>query len=358
MAKLNDTSKGILGKASEKIGSYQEAPGGGKPLPKGSKAPSPEWVKEHRKMQPRDEEGQFTYNSVNGKGLAYGPSRGTTVPPFLRGIKLTYCAPGTKLKIEGEDGSIKIKLMTIDMTVEEIVHRCKEYIESEEGFAGMGEGSSITKKGRKSESEKTAEAGQAGYVDPKTLSEGTQKEMAEAKAKYDAENSADKEPVNPTVDGYKVLTDILESDGSTTRVTPKRYWERKGETGTSGAPVEKTYETEAPTGEKSTFDKGYEGTGDEVASRTASDSKDKVLGSMGLTPEDVKETEDVTFDVEAAKADPKAFYAKHKDTIKSMVDDFNSKYPDKKIDHKVILQAIKNGKIKDLASWKKKFGKK
>ena len=33
--------------------------------------------------------------------------------------------------------------MTIDMSVEEIVSSCKSYIESEEGFAGMGKGSSI-----------------------------------------------------------------------------------------------------------------------------------------------------------------------------------------------------------------------
>lgn len=227
MAKLNDTSKGLLGESSEKIGTYQEATGGGTPLKKGEK------LKDHpeaeRVMQPRDENGQFTYNSVNGKGLKYGPSRGTTVPPFLRGIELTFCQPGTKLKLEGE-GGMKIKIMTIDMTVEEIVHRCKEYIESEEGFAGMGEGSSITKKGRKSKEEKEAKAGQAGYVDPKTLSQGTQKEMADATAKYAKENSADKEPVNPLVtnapftkNGYQVQTDTLNPDGTTTKNTQMRY---------------------------------------------------------------------------------------------------------------------------------------
>ena len=221
MAKLNDTSKGILGEASEKIGNYTESTGGGTPLAKGEK------LKDHpeakRVMQPRDEDGQFTYNSVNGKGLKYGPSRGTTVPPFLRGVKLTFCAPGTKLKIDGQDG-IKIKIMTINMTVEEIVNACKEYIESEEGFAGMGEGSSVTKKGRKSKEEIAAKAGQIGNVDPKTLSQGTQNEMAKAQAKYNANNSANE--VNPMVGSYQVQNDTLNADGSTTKNTPARYWER------------------------------------------------------------------------------------------------------------------------------------
>lgn len=372
MAKLNETSKGILGKASEKIGSYKEAPGGGTPLGKGEKAPSKEWVDSHRQMQPRDEDGQFTYNSVNGKGLKYGPSRGTTVPPFLKGIKLTFCEPGTKLKIEGEDG-IQVRIMTIDMTVAEIVNACKEYIESEEGFAGMGKGSSIVKKGRKSEEEKKAESGQIGKVDPKTLSEGTQKKMEESASEYAKSNSAN--PVDPTVNGYKVLTDILGSDGETTKVTPARYWERtKGETKSdelddkytpldSDSSTKSTGSDDVASRTTSPLDKGYEGISDtdEIADGEKS-SEDKLLGSMGLSPEDVKKeepkpAEDVKFDAEEVRKDPKAFYNKYKDIIKGMVNDFNSRYPDKKIDARNILQIIKDGKLKDLATWKKKFSK-
>lgn len=248
MAKLNDTSKGLLGEASEKIGNYTESTGGGTPLKKGEK------LKDHpeakRVMQPRDEDGQFTYNSVNGKGLKYGPSRGTTVPPFLRGVKLTFCEPGTKLKIDGDDG-IKIKIMTIDMSVEEIVSRCKEYIESEEGFAGMGEGSSITKKGRKSKEEIEAKAGQVGTVDPKTLRQGTQKEMSEAAAKYAQKNSASASPVNPTVGSYDVITDTLTASGGTVKNTPARYWERnknqQPQNVPSGTPSGQPTNTQAPT---------------------------------------------------------------------------------------------------------------
>lgn len=39
---------------ADKLGNFQEAPGGGKPLGKGEKAPSKDWVRKNRKMQPRD----------------------------------------------------------------------------------------------------------------------------------------------------------------------------------------------------------------------------------------------------------------------------------------------------------------
>ena len=350
--KLNDTSKGILGEASKKIGNYTESTGGGTPLAKGEK------LKDHpeakRVMQPRDEDGQFTYNSVNGKGLKYGPSRGTTVPPFLRGVKLTYCAPGTKLKIDGDDG-IKVKIMTIDMSVDEIVNACKEYIESEEGFAGMGEGSSITKKGRKSKEEKEAAAGQIGTVDPKTLSKGTQAEMAAASDKYKASNSANE--VNPTVDGYKVLTDLLKEDGSTERITPARYWEKdKADTATT-TPTPTPKPTPAPTSEP-------------APAPTGGTTKPSIGSTMGLTDEETKKIdesteaekpaeakeEDVSFSAEDAK-DGKAFYNKHKEHIKSMVSEFNEKHPDKKISPAIIIQLVRDGKLKSLSAWKKAMSK-
>ena len=65
-----NVGEAILGENKGKIGEYQEAPGGGTPLAAGQKAPSKEWVAENRKMQPRDENGQFTYNSANAKPLA------------------------------------------------------------------------------------------------------------------------------------------------------------------------------------------------------------------------------------------------------------------------------------------------
>ncbi len=217
---LNDTSKGILGDSADKLGHYSMSTGGGTPLKKGEKLKDRPDAK--RVLQPRDEEGHFTYNSVNGIPLKDGPSRGTTVPPMLRGMKLTFCTKGTVLKLEGENG-IKTKIMTIDMSVEEMVNACKYYIEEESGFAGMGEGSSITKKGRKSQEEKEASLGQVGRVNPKKLSKSTQKEMKEAKKFYEKNNSAEK--VNPQVGGFKVVTDTLNPDGSVTRNAKERYHE-------------------------------------------------------------------------------------------------------------------------------------
>lgn len=59
-------TKGVLGKTEyKKIGNYMESTGGGTPLPKGHKLKDhPEAV---RVDQPRDEEGRFTYNSMNRK---------------------------------------------------------------------------------------------------------------------------------------------------------------------------------------------------------------------------------------------------------------------------------------------------
>lgn len=350
MADLNKTSKGLLGEASEKIGSYTESTGGGTPLAKGEK------LKDHpeakRVQQPRDEDGQFTYNSVNGKELKYGPSRGTTVPPFLRGIKLTFCEPGTKLKIDGPDG-IEVRLMTIKMSVAEIVSNCKQYMEDEKGFAGMGEGSSIKKLGKKSESEKEAKPGIIGHADPEKFSKGTQQKMAEAASKYEAENSATE--LEPTVDGYKVLTDILNEKGETERVTPYRYWER-------GKATETPAHTPEPAPTKETAPKPAE---DTVKATTAAptpkvdtekEEEKKVLGSMGLEEKDMEP--EMSFNPEDTK-DPKAFYSKYKSEIDGMVKQFNDKYgaEGKKINPGTIIQAIRTGKIKSMDAWKKAMEK-
>ena len=394
MAELNKTSKGILGENSQKIGSYTESTGGGTPLAKGEK------LKDHpeakRVQQPRDEDGQFTYNSVNGHGLKYGPSRGTTVPPFLRGMKLTFCEPGTKLKIDGDDG-IEIRLMTIKMSVAEIVASCKHYIESEEGFAGMGEGSSIKKMGRKSAEEKEAKAGQAGYTDPSKLSAGTQAKMKEAAERYKTESSQIPE-LEPTVNGYKVLTDILKESGETERITPRRYWERNKDTGSSASSGAGTPPTPpiAPSGtgsgtpptppsgaragatEADTVSTGTgTGTGSEAsaAAPTAPESmpkepdkaaatpdtgdkegEKKILESMGLGEKDMEP--EMSFNPDDTK-NPKEFYSKYKSTIDSMVKQFNDKYgaEGKKINAGTIVMAIRTGKLKSMETWKKAIEK-
>jgi hypothetical protein len=130
----NDT---LIGKLSQgKIGTYQEAPGGGTPLPKNHKAPSKEWVAEHRKSQPRDEDGQFTYNSANAKPLKFGPSRGTTIPPFLKGVKLKAFMKGTE---DGKGDTLwdaEHKRFTFHkgFTAKDLIYWAKHYINSKEGF--------------------------------------------------------------------------------------------------------------------------------------------------------------------------------------------------------------------------------
>lgn len=160
----------ILGKNKGLIGTYDEAPGGGTPLAKGEKAPSDEWVAAHRKMQPRDENGQFTYNAANAKPLEYGPSRGKTLPPFLEGVKLTY-AINKKSVFIGEDD--KRYLAGVEMTRAEIIDNFKNWKEKEGGFRGL-EKEVTVKTGRKSKVEVTA-------IDEEKIGllKGLDKDMAE-----------------------------------------------------------------------------------------------------------------------------------------------------------------------------------
>ncbi len=77
------------------FGKYEEGVGGGdSPQPRNYSQRAPGVNSEHRRenndtMQPRTDDGKFTYKSVNGKSInpKYGPSRGTTVNPLLTGGK-------------------------------------------------------------------------------------------------------------------------------------------------------------------------------------------------------------------------------------------------------------------------------
>lgn len=152
--KTLSAGEGILGKNKEKLGNYLEAPGGGTPLKQGEKAPNETWVREHRKMQPRDEDGKFTYNSANLKPLEYGPSRGTTIPPFLRaGVNLDFVATERKTVIMTEEG--KRYLLGVSITKEDMIQAYKEYrkTKDEEGFVGL-ENQLKAKRGRFSKFER------------------------------------------------------------------------------------------------------------------------------------------------------------------------------------------------------------
>lgn len=367
--KLNDTSKGILGKASEKIGHYDEYTGGGEPLEKGQKLKDNPGVK--RVMQPRDEKGQFTYNSVNGKPLAYGPSRGTTVPPFLRGIELTFFEPGTKIKLEGPDGW-KVKIVTIDMTEEEIVNNCRYFIESEEGFAGMGKGSSIVKKGRHSKEEKEAEPGIIGHVDPKTLSEGTQKELAEAAAKYmennssmplpkntfeknkskeETQNSTYKEETSSNNSGEEVASGTGSGVGNNS-ATGKTGTNNTASNNTAPSSVSSNEHQSTPTASvesQASQESGKESIGKKLDEAGAKEqSENKVLNQMGL------DSDDKEFDVETIKKDPNSFV--NSTSMKPLFKKIKNADPNLNVG--AVVKAIVNGKFKNPAQLKKWIEKK
>lgn len=165
--KKPNVGEAILGKNKQAIGSYQEAPGGGTPLKAGEKAPSKEWVAANRKMQPRDDDGKFTYNAANAKPLEYGPSRGKTVPPFLRGVKLTYVEKSDVIMTE--EG--KRVLAGIDMSVEELINNYRNYSKQEGGFRNLTK-ETKGKTGAYSQKEKAAkEIGYEGLLKALTAEE-------------------------------------------------------------------------------------------------------------------------------------------------------------------------------------------
>lgn len=93
MANKNFQKKKIQDTKGGNFGKYQEAVGGGaSPEAKDPQQRAPGVNSDYRKnnndtMQPRTEDGKFTYKSVNGESInpKYGPSRGKTVNPLLTG---------------------------------------------------------------------------------------------------------------------------------------------------------------------------------------------------------------------------------------------------------------------------------
>lgn len=165
MSRILKSGKNAEGETPEdKIGSYDEAPGGGTPLPYGTKAPSPQWVREHRKMQPRNPDGTFGYNSQNGKDLKYGPSRGVTVPHFLRGVELNFLEKGSKYIVK-EGSQYATYILAMNLTKENLVQICKQYRSYQGGFLGAHQEIMEKKKGRHSKEENEAIAkGEEGEV--------------------------------------------------------------------------------------------------------------------------------------------------------------------------------------------------
>ena len=135
---------------ANKMGNYTESTGGGTPIPRGEK------LKDHpeakRVKQPRDEEGKFTYNAVNFKTLKYGPSRGKTVPPFLRGLHLdtNLISANGKVITDGKRWNIS----GLEMNKQELLNNFKEFRGNEEGFGDFEKAKFSGVRGRPSKQEK------------------------------------------------------------------------------------------------------------------------------------------------------------------------------------------------------------
>lgn len=140
------TKSGETKEVTPSIGNYEEYAGGGTPIKKGEKfelvdtteqaeairAENPE--AKVRVRQPRDTDGQFTYNSANKKPLKY-ESRGKTIPPFLRGVQLTFAKKSGKGAIVDAEGH-KFGLGDAVKSEEDFVKMFKQY--SDEKFGAMG----------------------------------------------------------------------------------------------------------------------------------------------------------------------------------------------------------------------------
>ena len=112
-------SSSAKARKTPEIGQFEEAAGGGTPMTRGQKidhvAETPKEADEYRAehpgaivrvKQPRDTDGQFTYNSANKRELEYGPSRGKTVPPFLANFKVTFAKKSGRGAVINLDGKM------------------------------------------------------------------------------------------------------------------------------------------------------------------------------------------------------------------------------------------------------------
>lgn len=185
MAKLSENVKDmrrhvgkIFGKKqAQKIGTYQEAPGGGTAVDGGGRGAmkknfkvvnskeEADAIREEnpkaviRYNQPRDEDGRFTYNSANGKPIQEDKSRGVTVPPFLRGAKMVFATKKRGIVSEGTTWNFNINMTAGELTSKfQDIFRAKNAADSVE-----------RKKGRKSNVEKQAiKKKNEGFVKPDT----------------------------------------------------------------------------------------------------------------------------------------------------------------------------------------------
>lgn len=151
--------RAILGDTvADQIGKFSESTGGGTPIPKNEK------LKDHpeakRVQQPRDEDGQFTYNAVNNIPLKY-PSRGETIPPLLKNFNFDAVMQ------EGKITTIyngKRYQFHFDGDLDKFIRTFQQY-NGKDGIEGLEKEKVDTKKGRMSKVEKQMiQSGKDGIV--------------------------------------------------------------------------------------------------------------------------------------------------------------------------------------------------
>lgn len=170
-------------------GTFKESWGGGKPLKAGEKAPSRDWVEKNRVMQPRDEEGKFTYNAVNLKDLKYGPSRGKTAVPIIKGELFDRIFRKKEVVVVDEKGRAKI---IVNSNYKDFDTTLKEYSQK----AGFGVGRE-TKKGRWSKEERKAQetariTGKPVVIDKEKMGRILKRKEQKPKPEPKAESKKDK----------------------------------------------------------------------------------------------------------------------------------------------------------------------
>lgn len=192
------------GKAPKARGTYDEAPGGGTPAKGGgrgamkgnfevvnNKEEADAIRKEDpnakiRYNQPRDENGQFTYNSANNKEISTETSRGHTLPPFLQGVELTFIKKGSEFQYKDDDKRLVRVISSIDMTADEMKAICMKYLKTEGGFAAIV-GTAITKGGRRSSTAKEGTEGKLKNLDVSMLAQSTRDKIDAASKLEDKE---------------------------------------------------------------------------------------------------------------------------------------------------------------------------
>lgn len=131
------------------IGQFEEAAGGGTPMTRGQKidhvAETPKEADEYRAehpgaivrvKQPRDTDGQFTYNSANKRELEYGPSRGKITPPFLTGFKVTFAKKSGKGAVVTPDNKM-FKMPDSIKSKDDFERAYMEYRKEGDKFMGL-----------------------------------------------------------------------------------------------------------------------------------------------------------------------------------------------------------------------------